>query len=105
MTTDEPTLDLGLEAPEPAATFPWPVATDPDTPPSSSHGIVLAQTWPGLTPAERGVALFVGDGMGGPGNEGRLCHALGIDRDTLDALLWGLLQKGYLTAVANWWTR
>lgn len=105
MTTEEPTLDLGLDAPEPDPTFPWPIATDPDRAPSSSSGIVLAQTWPGLTPAERGVALFVGDGLGGPGNEPNLCRALDVDRDTLDELLWGLLRKGYLTAVANWWTR
>lgn len=104
MTNEDQTLDLGLDLPEASTPFPWPIATDPDRPPSSSHGIILAQTWPGLTPAERGLALFVGDGMGGPGTETNLCRALDLDRDALDTLLWGLLRKGYLAAVANWWT-
>lgn len=104
--TEEPTLDIpimGATATDP--TFPWPIADDDAPPGSSTRGIVAAQTWPGLTPAERGVALFVGDGLGGPGTERRLQQALGVTREHLDELLWGLLRKGFLQAVAGWWTR
>lgn len=102
----QPTLDLGEGfPPEAVQPFPWPMATDETAQPGTSHGLVLAQTWPGLTVAERGVALFVGDGAGGPGTEDRLAARLGITRDELDDLLWGLLRKGYLGAVAAWWSR
>lgn len=101
--TDQPLFSLG-DDPD-ADTFPWPIGTDDQPGMSSSQGLHLAQTWPDLTPAERGAALFVGDGLAGPGNLGNLARALGVTTAEAADLLWGLLRKGYLQAVAGWWTR
>lgn len=101
----EQSLDLDLPEADQTPAFPWPVATNNPGPPSSSAGIHQAMTWPGLTPSERCVAIFVGDGYGGPGNEASLARRLEVDHAALEEMLWSLLRKGFLQAVAAWWSR
>lgn len=86
--------------PEP---YPWPEPTDQSPDVSSMHGIAAAMTWPRLTPAERCLAIFIGDGGGGSGGETALATALGIDHAELVTLLDGLHRAGFLTYVARWW--
>lgn len=86
-------------------TFPWPVAPD-GMDQGSTYGIVEAMQFPGLTPAERCAAIFVGDGAGGSAYAIRsLATALEISEDDVMELLWNLLRKGFLTRVAYWWSR
>lgn len=95
------TQDLALFGNQP---FPWPGPTDASPDPSSMHGIADAMSWPGLTPAERCLAMFVGDGGGGAGSEPALARALEITPAELDDLLWALYRKGFLAHVARWWS-
>lgn len=83
--------------------FPWPAPNNTSPEAGSLHGLVDAMAWPDLTPAERCVAMFVGDGAGGPGGEEALARNLGIPRAELDDLLWSLLRKGFLAHMARWW--
>lgn len=83
--------------------FPWPAPSDGSPDPSSMHGLADAMTWPGLTPAERCLAMIVGDGAGGPGSESHLARTLEVSEDEIRDLLWALLRKGFLTHVARWW--
>lgn len=101
--TDQTLFDMGVGVE--GDDFPWPIGTDEQPGMSSAYGLAMAQSWPGLTPAERGMALFVGDGCGGPGLLPRLALYLDIPVVEARKLLWGLLEKGYLQAVAGWWTR
>lgn len=87
-----------------AETFPWPEPVG-DEPPSSSQGVVLAMAWPGLTLAQRCVAIYVGDGAltGSAASINRLAATLEVSTDELLDLLWDLLESGFLARVAGWW--
>lgn len=86
-------------------TFPWPIAPD-DLDHGSTYGLVEAMQYRGLTPAERCVAMFVGDGAGGSAHAIRsLATALEVSEDEIMSLLWSLLRKGFLTRVAYWWSQ
>jgi len=96
----QPTIDT-------ADTFPWPRRSRADglEQMGGGDGMLTAMRYPGLTPAERAAAMFIGDGCGGDADAvDSLAYHLEVSQAEVLSLLHGLLRKGFLNAVMGRWS-
>lgn len=90
------------------AGFPWPDPTPAQRRVGQMGGSAaasIAMRWPGLTLEERCLAIYLADGWATPGKvPTTLLDTLGITLEAFLDLMWALLRKGYLNAVASRWS-